>query len=160
MRWGKQISVDATDQYISTANAKAHLKVDISDDDTLIDTLVVATRTYIEEYTGRTLVPKTLKLYLDRFPYDGQSILLPDGPTVSISSVQYVDGDGTTQTWSSSNYSIDAVSIPARLSPAYNVSYPSTRTQNNAVIITYIAGYTVTTKINRARGKINARVVV
>ena len=144
MYWAKEVSTDATDQYISTANAKAHLKVDISDDDALIDALVVASSNHIEEYLGRTMVPKTLKLYMDGFPFDGRSILLPDSPTVSITSVEYVDGDGTTQVWDSSNYSIDLISIPARLSSAYNVSYPSTRSQNNSVIVTYVAGYTVT----------------
>ena len=147
MNWAKETSVEPTDAYISTANAKAHLRVDTSDDDTLIDALVDASRTYIEEYLGRTLVPKTLKLHLDRFPFDGQSILIPDSPVVAITSIEYVDTNGDTQTWTSSEYSIDIFSLPARLETAYNTSYPSTRAQHNAVTITYTAGYGVTTEI-------------
>ena len=154
MHWAKEISVDATDLIISVANAKEHLRVDTSDDDTLITFYIDAARTYIEEYLGRTLVPKTLKLHLDRFPYDGQSILIPDSPVVAISSITYVDTNGDTQTWASSEYNVDIVSLPSRLETAYNVSYPSTRAQHNAVTITYTAGYDVTAGISLAPGAI------
>jgi hypothetical protein len=50
---------------------------------------------------------------------------------VSVTSVSYVDQTGTTQTWASSNYTVDAPAGPearmGRVVPGYNVPYPVTR---------------------------------
>ncbi len=60
-------------------------------------------------------------------------------PIQSITSVEYVDTDGATQTLASSGYQFDA---KGRLSPSYGNSWPSTRSQYDAVTVTYIAGET------------------
>jgi uncharacterized phiE125 gp8 family phage protein len=74
-------------------------------------------------------------------------MVLPKPPIASITSVTYVDTDGATQTWSSALYQTDLPSgptaEPARILPAYNESYPSTRAQMNAVTVRFVAGYGV-----------------
>lgn len=127
---------------VSTADAKSWMRVDLSDDNDLIDFLIAAARERLEEDAGRSLITQTWELKLDRFPSsDLTAIVLPRPPLISVSSITYVDEDGDTQTWSSAEYDVDANSEPGRITPAYNYTWPSTRDQANAVTITFVAGY-------------------
>lgn len=53
---------------VSLAEAKAHLRVDISDDDALINALIVAARRSVELITGQRLMAQTWQYFLDRYP--------------------------------------------------------------------------------------------
>ena len=53
---------------ISTADAKLHLRVDITDDNDLIDALVKVAREHVEIITRRALITQTWDYYLDDFP--------------------------------------------------------------------------------------------
>lgn len=125
---------------LTTAEAKSHLNVDTSDDDTLIDNMIKAARIAIENYLDQKLITQTITEYFDEFPTDGV-FNLTVWPVQSITSVNYLDTDGASQTWNASNYTTDLVSEPARITNAYSVSYPSTRDQINAVNVVYVAGY-------------------
>lgn len=138
------VETDSATEPISLTEAKLHLRIepDTTDDDTLISALITAARQICEGYQGRSYVTKALKLTLDEFPEgDDYDIELPYPPTISITSVKYVDSDGVQQTAGVSTYTLDATSTPARLSPAYGTSWPSARSQNSAVEIKYSAGY-------------------
>lgn len=141
MEWGLSVVTAPASEPISTADAKTHLRVDASDDDSYIDALVSAARSFVEQYTHRALITQTLKLTLDRFPWGNRYIQLPRAPAQSVTSIQYIDCDGVLQTWDSSNYSVDIKRQPGRLYPNYNQCYPSTRNIEEAVQITYVAGY-------------------
>ena len=52
-------------------DAKLHLRVEVTDDDALIRTLIVAARNHAEIFTGRALVTQTWDLKLDAFPACG-----------------------------------------------------------------------------------------
>lgn len=54
---------------ISRVQAKNFLRVDLTDDDALIDSLIVAARELVETFTGRSMVNKTYLMTLDAFPY-------------------------------------------------------------------------------------------
>lgn len=123
---------------IALAEAKAHLRVDVSDDDALISALIVAARQGAEHITGRALMPQTWELALDGFKSE---IYLQKPPLVSVTSVTYVDTAGVVQTLGSSAYIVDDYSAPARMAPSYGSCWPTTRLQANAVTIRYDAGY-------------------
>ena len=133
------ITVEPAEEPVTTAEAKDHMRVDTSDDDTLIDGLITASRLYAENYTNRAFVTQTLAVRLDAFP--ASQINLPRAPAASVTSIQYIDGDGATQTWSSANYTVDAYSKPARVLPVYDEDFPSTRAEIDAVTVTFVAGY-------------------
>ena len=141
---------DPATEPVSLAEARAHLQVDDNDSDTAISALITAARQYVEEYTGRALITQTWALTMDDVPSGTDSILLPRPPLVSVSSLAYVDGDGVTQTWASSNYRVDSNSEPARLTLAYGVSWPTPRDVSNAVTVTYVAGYGAATAVPTA----------
>ncbi len=53
---------------VTTAEAKTHLRVDTSDDDTLIGTLITVARRRVENDSRHQLVTATWDYTLDRFP--------------------------------------------------------------------------------------------
>lgn len=108
--------------------------------DPLLTRFIKTARQMAEQELRRYLVTQTLDAYFEEFPKDG--FLLP--PLSSVTSITYVDTDGVTQTLAASEYQVDSASKPARIRPAYNVVWPYTRTQMNAVIVRFVAGYGAT----------------
>lgn len=125
---------------VALGDAKLHLRVSGSDEDDAITLAIERARTEAEDRLGRALITQTWTLYLDAFPDNGE-ICLPRPPVQSVSSVKYVDTDGTLQTWSSSNYVVDTSGERQRLYLAYEAFWPSIRAERNAVRIEYVTGY-------------------
>lgn len=105
--------------------------------DPILSIVIASARKSAETLLGRYLITQTIDLYLDCF--DEWEIRLR--PLQSVSAITYVDTDGVTQTLSAANYHVDAMSEPARITPAYGQVWPTTRYQNNAVKIRFVAGY-------------------
>jgi uncharacterized phiE125 gp8 family phage protein len=133
---------------LSTSETKTFLKVDSSDEDTLIDTLIKASRQLIEREYDVALITQTLDFKFDDFPIiehcnpDGAIIPLVR-PIQSVTYIKYNDTDGNEQTWSSSLYTVDADDQreQARIVPAYDEEYPETRIEINAVTVRAVCGY-------------------
>lgn len=132
----------ATTLPISLAEAKAYLKVDHSDEDAVIQSMIEAVTDRTENYLGRALINTQFQWKLDCFPY-GETLYVPKPPLVSIDSITYLaSSDGGTTSWGSTYYNVDTFSLPGRLEPAYDEVWPTNvRTQNNAVTIKFTAGY-------------------
>ena len=130
----------ATQRAVSLAEAKAHLRVDTTDDDTLIGGYIAAAEELAEQATGRALMPQTWELTLNAFP---QAFEITRVPAASITSLKYWDTAGVQQTLSSSLYTLDNADDYgcAYVVPAYNAAWPSSRDQINAVALRYLAGY-------------------
>lgn len=127
---------------VTLTEAKAHLRIDTSDttEDTLITTLLTVASDIAEKRMARALISQTWAQYLDEFPCeDSIEIKLP--PLQSITHIKYYDADNTLQTLASSNYDLDIISEPGIVRLSATGSWPSTYDKNNAVIITFVAGY-------------------
>ncbi len=81
-------TVEVVTEPVSLAEAKAHLRVDISDDDSDITGMIETTRAFVEWDTGRSFAQHTYRADLFRF-YD--QIVLPGRPIQSITSIKYFD---------------------------------------------------------------------
>lgn len=130
---------------VTLAEAKAHLRVDHSTDDDLINLYIEASTAYCdgpEGFLGRAIVTQTWELVIDEFPDNEIKIPLP--PLQSVTSVTYDDADGTEQVVSSSDYTVDAVSEPGWVIPESDGSWPDTFEGINAVRIRFVAGYAPT----------------
>jgi uncharacterized phiE125 gp8 family phage protein len=115
-----------------------HLRVTISQDDALIDGLIVAARVWAEGTTWRQLITATWEENFDAFP----PCIRPQRPPLqSVVSITYIDTAGVEQTLDAAKYQVDAVSQPGRVLPAYGETWPSTRAQANAVTVRFLAGY-------------------
>ena len=131
---------------LTLVEAKSHLRVEITDDDTLITRLIAVVRRHAEASIRRALITQTWELRLDRFPSSSLTpIHLPLPPLQSVTLISYVDTDGVSQTWAGSEYDVDApkgeTAAPGRVRPAWGKTWPTTRSQMNAVIVTFKAGY-------------------
>lgn len=131
-------TTDAATEPVTTAEAKAHLRVTTSTDDTLIDSLVKAARQMAENELGRALITQTWTRTLDEFP---DAIRLYYPPIISVTSLKYYDTAGVQQTLDPSLYSVDLKSEPGYVVPAYNTCWPATLCTINAVECVYTAGY-------------------
>lgn len=123
---------------ITLAEAKAHLNQDESADDALITTLIEAADSYVQNDLSRSLVTQTRVLKLNCFP---DYICLPYPPLASVTSITYLDSTGTSQTLGASVYAVDTSREPGRITLKYAQVWPATQAIENAVTITYVAGY-------------------
>lgn len=131
--------VTAASEYpVTLAEAKAHLRVDDTNEDDLILALIGAATDWAEQYCRRSFMAQTLRLTMDQFPSD--EICIPRNPVQSVSSVKYVDQTGTQQTLSTSLYDID-LTEPARIAPVWGTTWPIARNQLGAVTVDFVAGY-------------------
>jgi len=165
---------------VTLAEAKMHLRVIDSSEDSLISMLIASARQHAETITRRALVTQSWKLTLDQFPTPGAnissanwygpqwsnmpgplSVVRPDGktgyeiylplpPLQTVDSIKYIDTDGVQQTLSAAQYIVDTVSEPARVTPAYGVTWPSTRNQINAVEVVFTCGFGALTEVPEA----------
>jgi uncharacterized phiE125 gp8 family phage protein len=131
---------------VHLSDMKNHLKVDSSmtEDDALILAQTAAARDVIETATGanvrrnRVMVATTFDLTLEYFPCSSY-IEVPRIPLVSVTSITYVDTSGTTQTLSTSVYSVNTAE--GRIHLAYGQSWPATRCgYEDRVTVRFIAG--------------------
>jgi len=141
------LNTAATSEPLTVAEVKLWLRIDGDDQNDVIQALIRKARIVAETTLRRQLFTATWKLLLDDFPHGCDFIRLPLPPLASITSVQYVDTAGDTQTWSSDEYSADTDSEPGRLLLGYGEVYPTTRSQRHAVTITYVAGWTTVAAI-------------
>ena len=125
---------------VSLADAKAHLRVDGTDEDTAITLAIKRAREEAETRLGRALIDQTWTLYLDWFPADGE-IEIPFPPLGSVSTVKYVDTDGVLQTLATSEYVVDTSGEKGRVYLDWEKSWPSIRVEPNAVRVEFVAGY-------------------
>jgi len=127
-------------EFITLDEAKAHLVVDHSDDDTLIQSQITAARKWCEHRTNRFFTPTNVKLSRNGFD---AVMRLRFKPIQEIVSIVYDDVDSTDNALASSYYDLDKYYNCIRL--AYGQTYPSARNHWDSVRITYRVGeYTVT----------------
>ncbi len=136
------VSVAPAAEPVTLAEAKLWLRIDKSDEDSLVLELVKSARREVERFCGRQLINSTRIWRLDHFPSSGV-IRLDRPPLSSVSSITYVDTAGATQTWATDQYDVDTDSEPGRITLAYNQSLPSDVRGGaaNIVTITYVVGY-------------------
>lgn len=134
-----EITTDPASEPVSLDEAKTQLRVDASDEDAHITSLISVARRKVEQETGRVLISQTVKAYWDKWP-SGNALCLPLYPAASITSVEYIDEDGASQTWASSNYTADLVGMQPRIVANPDVDVPDLGDYLNAITVTYVAG--------------------
>lgn len=152
-------TIEPASEPVSVAEAKVQCNVYFDSDDDFLSALIGVARERCEEATWRQLCHATWVLRMRAFP-PSEWIELPRPPLVSVASVSYVDGSGATQTLSTDVYSVDPYSQPGRIVLKYGQSWPVTRDQEDAVTITFTAGYSAdgTSVPKRAKQSILMRV--
>lgn len=132
------VTTEPAAEAVTLTEAKAFLKIDTSDENDLITILSQAAREMVEIRIGRSLITQTRTIKMDYFPKT-DTILLPNGPVQSVTSVKYYDEDEALQTLSASDYWVDITSGISRI--VVKDSWPSIYDMPNAVVIVYVCGY-------------------
>jgi hypothetical protein len=154
---------------VTLAFAKQHLRVDFTDDDTLITAYITAARQYCEKYTRRAFFTQSWLRTLDYFPlwysqngtvnpayradwpyyadfWARITIDLPMPRTISVTNITYVDSLGNLNTLPPDAYDVDTTSMPARIVPSQGSYWPTVMTyQPGSVRINFVAGSYVQT---------------
>jgi uncharacterized phiE125 gp8 family phage protein len=141
MRFATTVTTPAALLPISVGEAKDYAKVEVSDDDVIIDDLIRSSTSWAEGFTRRAFINRTITMSIDWcFP---DVIELPLGPASSITAANftYVDSDGDTTQVPTTVYDTDFISDPARIYLAHNQVWPINRIQRNAISVEFVAGY-------------------
>lgn len=150
-----QIVTLPTAQVLDIAEARLHVKQDISAEDSLLRIYIGAATQFAESQTERTLLATRYRLVLDAFPgpsllgipagvpwsLPGHAIELPRSPLIQIVSIQYLDMGGTLQTMPSTDYVVDDTGALMRITPVFGKIWPITLPQIGAVRVLFDAGY-------------------
>lgn len=131
---------------VSLEQAKEWLRLSALDTghDNVITLLIQAMRELAENLTHRAFIERTLRITMEDWPRDRFGRVrfrLPFPPLLGVTSFQYRDTNGDLQTLATDQYDVYTHCEPGLVVPAYNVSWPSIRSQPDALQITYTAGY-------------------
>lgn len=131
---------------IDLAEAKLHLRVTSTAEDTLITALIESATQDCEHLTQRAILAQDWRLTLDQWPSltgAGCVVQLPRGRVSTVKTITYVDAaTGTNITLPGTEWMLDNSSdYIGRLVPAYGKTWPATRLQIASVAITFTAGW-------------------
>jgi uncharacterized phiE125 gp8 family phage protein len=96
---------------LSLADAKAFARIEVTDDDALVQALIVAARLKIEASTRRFLVTQSWRLKLSTASL-GRIVRVPVAPVQSVTTVRWRDPSGATTTLDPSAYQADLAALP------------------------------------------------
>jgi hypothetical protein len=156
---------------VTLAEAKLHLRIDNTDDDTLIGNLITAATRWAEDYCDRTFCQTQWQMRLDSFygaigspvqfglKADGNNIegrqgtvpqldvelprppMVQAGTATSVSITYTPSVSGTTATLDATEYRVDRQATPGACRPLYGRTWPTHLMDQNSVTVTWWAGY-------------------
>ncbi|MGE5467289.1 MAG: head-tail connector protein [Ignavibacteria bacterium] len=150
----KQITAPAAAPF-DVAEARLHVRQDITDDDAKLASLARAVAQFAETETWRAVVASRWEQSLDSFPgpslvgvpygrtysLPGHAILLERSPLIQVVSIQYMDMAGAWQTMAPEDYVVDDSGPVPRITPIFGKIWPINRPQIGSVKVTFDAGY-------------------
>ena len=123
---------------LTLEEAKEHLRVDATTEDTYILGLVAMAVEYVEQATWRQLITATYDTYFASIP-DSGILKLPRPPLQSVTGVYYLDATGTEQTLAATDYRVCSTRDPGHVVIATFPSYLADR--DNSIRVRYVCGY-------------------
>ena len=139
-----------TDTILTTAEAKAHLRIYHSDEDGYIDAIVAGVTANIdgaEGWMGRCWESQQWELTIDRFPKNNEyglvAIDVPLPPLISVDEILYDDGDGVEQELAVASVRVigEGSTGGAYILPIVDAEWPETQDEPASVRIKFTAGY-------------------
>ena len=125
---------------ITTAEAKAQMRIEHSDDDTLIERLVDTAINFVDVTgsLGKAMITQT---WGEWFTPNPGVISLSLGPVQSVSAIKYYDTDNNIQTATLSDFYVLGPSSRTTIKPKAGKSWPTTFTRDDAIKVEYVIGY-------------------
>jgi len=125
---------------ISVAEAKAQMRVEGNDDDTIIERLVNAAVAFVDVQgvLGRAMITQTWGEWIAPNP---STVMLSLGPVQSVSAIKYYDVDGVLQTATLADFNVFGTPNRITITPKTGKAWPTTQTRDDAIKIEYVIGY-------------------
>jgi len=123
--------------------AKLHCRVDITEDDELIQGLIIAARGTAEKISNHRMITQTWDYWLDGFP-GSATLVLPKSltPVQSVTSIKYYDAADQESTFNAANYVTDTKREPGRIILKSGSSWPSDVLRVvNGVVVRVVVGF-------------------
>lgn len=122
---------------VSLAEMKSWLREDGSDEDQLIQALIVAARMTLEAYTRRFFVTQSWRLVFDAWPRGTLSI--PFAPFQTISVIRVINADGVARILAPISYRAPPASDGGRL--VFTSAPPAPDRSADGIEIDFVVGY-------------------
>jgi uncharacterized phiE125 gp8 family phage protein len=118
---------------------KAWLKVDGTDEDTLLSALITTARQSVEKYCQMAVLEQEAVETFPRFERNG--IRLSLWPLMEVGAVKYRDTGKVERTLDDSFYGVDVMQRPGLIFRQENALWPLLEVAPDAVTVEYTAGY-------------------
>lgn len=125
---------------VTLSDAKAHLRVDGTDEDALITSLVETAAAHIERGYSLALITQGVTIVRDAWP-DAWLVELPLTPVQSVSSVTTFKADGGSLIFDPAHYFTDTISHPPRIVLHGTAPWPRPGRRANGIEIAVTAGF-------------------
>ena len=126
---------------VTLTEVKDQLRVEHTDDDTLINRLISVAVAYtdVQGALGHAMITQKWGQWVDSTPPQTVKLLL--GPLIAVTAVKYYDANGTLQTDTLSNYEIFGTEFSSTIGPKEGFAWPVTQDRPDAIRIEYTIGY-------------------
>ena len=155
---GQSVTTGASIDPLTYSEIRDYLRLDEGVDETLLITLLKMATQYVENFTGRALINRTITLFVDGVDeidlalWEGTRVApdmsirkryieLPSTPVSSVSSISSFSDNDTETTFASTKYFVDTVREPARVYLRDGEAWPQSLRVANGLKIVYVAGY-------------------
>lgn len=133
-----RVKTAPTTEPILTETARETLRIDGTESDTIIASLITAGRQFAEETTGISIAQKVYELAYDDYPPN--VIKLPYPTLISLDAVTITNDSGVTSSMSTASFVADT--FGSTLTKKSSVGYPTvTLQESNGVVIEYTSGF-------------------
>ncbi|WP_439150758.1 head-tail connector protein [Sulfitobacter sp.] len=125
---------------ITIVDAKRHLRVTGSDEDEYITSLISAAVAFVdaEGVLGRAMVTQTWAKWVSQAP---GYVLIRLGPNTTLTAVDYYDADSVLQSATLGDFETRLEGDFVIVKPVENGAWPAAETRNDAIRLTFTAGY-------------------
>lgn len=134
-----QLRAGPAQEPVSLEEAKTFMRLDGTQDDVLVSTLITAARIHIETTIGKVLITENWSFFLDKWP-KSKTIYFPLDPIQEIEEIRFHNSEDSYTVIDVEDYSIDLVSSNPRL--LFNGAKPTAPSKKlNQLEIRFVAGY-------------------
>ena len=138
------LTTQPTLEPVSLADAKLHLRIETTADDTLIASLIATARQQIERTLSLALVTQSWSLFLDAWPNTATPIEIRVTPITALTAVRTFAPDDTPTTLPLADFQLDRASTPPRLVHRRGTTLTAPLRRLNAIEIAFTAGFGAT----------------
>ena len=125
---------------VSVVEAKDHLRVDHSDEDAYISSLILTSRLHIEAALSLALINQSWTWTFDAWPKRSQSVTLPLRPVSTITGVSTLASDGTPTAMPVTDYELDGHHVPPRLLRTVS-QWPKPGKSQAGIEVSFVTGF-------------------